>query len=162
MLNPKAYKISSINDIKNYDILNKNINCKKREFINFFCQIYSMHEVFKIFENYSIENNINYDYIIKLRFDRTIEDLSFNNYTDKNIFNINEDFILTLKHNFIIRDWFFILKNNEIAKKIYKNMWDEINNLECINKYIKNFNYRNKFVVDYLIKNNVNYFNTFI
>jgi hypothetical protein len=84
--NLKSYEIENNKDwIESQKITHKYFNCSSPEvFIK--SQLYSVNKSYKLMEKYSKENNIEYDVVIKVRFDC---DMTMFNLTDKTISDMN-------------------------------------------------------------------------
>jgi len=87
---------------KNLNIHNKELDTHNKPMKHSFHQHYQIYEGLKLIKQYEIDNNIRYDYIMKIRLDCYLENDKFGPY---HYFNNNDDILFksykTLKNNHI-------------------------------------------------------------
>lgn len=130
--NPKSYKVinfielnNKIKELLEYFIQNNlgNSNWDKngnRNAYNTLSQLYSVEMVNTLFSEYSYKHNINYDLVIRYRYDLfTNEPIIFNNYDLKNIYGISRANCYP--------DWLFFGNsfNMNLFMNIYSNLIDK-------------------------------------
>jgi len=130
---PVKYLIEDMKEITKTKMKNIIITTKKRPYINFWCQIYGLYQVNKLKIEYEKENNIKYDVVIRLRFDKSVEfGDKIGEITKEKLENcINKKLWY---NNLRCHDRFFVLPN-KIADEFFEKLWTIITTKKLLTKY---------------------------
>lgn len=150
--NDKKYTINECFDYKN---INSNDLKEHKIHTEILCQFFGIYDVSKMCEEYILENNIKYDYILRVRLDNTIiGEIIFDNF-EENTITVN--CIQKYSHSIKLQDHFFMATPNTYFK--ISNLYNElpqiinfINNNKC---WLPGSGYPETLLLIHIILNNI-------